>query len=283
MEQAPITPAPKKKWHRDNILCGDLNKPLVTIITSVLNGASTLPVTISSVANQSYGNIQFIVADGGSADSTVKIIFQYGDVVDHWFSEKDRGIYDAWNKALKFAKGKWIVFLGADDALTPEAIERLVEVAEKSHHGDVDFVSGRVTLLRGEQSLRTVGAPWNWGQFRKYMCVAHVGALHNRKFFEKFGEFDSSFRIAGDYEMLLRAGSELRTGFADCVVAKMGVGGASSQGEKVCKEGLRAQLKHGCCGRLEGRVFCAWAIGKWRARTLIDTVQRIFPVIFRRP
>ncbi|MDH5645697.1 MAG: glycosyltransferase, partial [Candidatus Heimdallarchaeota archaeon] len=97
-------------------LSNDENKPLVTIITAVLNGVDTLERTILSVISQSYTNIEYIIIDGGSTDGTIDIIRKYEHAIDCWVSESDTGIYDAWNKGVRLSNGEWIAFLGADDS-----------------------------------------------------------------------------------------------------------------------------------------------------------------------
>lgn len=243
--------------------------PLVTVVTSVLNGEETLERAINSVMAQSYSNVEYIVVDGGSGNGTIDILNRYSNVIDFWISEPDRGIYDAWNKALKLANGQWIVFLGADDELLPDSIEALVQVAQGAPE-PLDFISGMVELRRGGVSLRTIGMPWTWRVFRRYMCVAHVGAMHSAKYFQRYGEFDDTFRIAGDYELLLRAGPDLKAGFAaNKVVAHMEVGGLSNQNARVFRETLHARYKNGACTRIGGLLSTAWARCKWRIRRVI--------------
>ena len=90
-------------------------QPSITIVTSTFNCAEDLELTAQSVRNQKYENIQWIVADGESTDGTADVINSNLDVVTNWFSEKDRGIYDAWNKASRFIVNDWVIFLGAGD------------------------------------------------------------------------------------------------------------------------------------------------------------------------
>lgn len=89
--------------------------PKVSIVTVVFNAEELLEKTIKSVINQEYKNIEYIVIDGGSTDKTLKIIKKYEKYIHYWISEKDEGIYDAMNKAIKIAQGEWINFLNAGD------------------------------------------------------------------------------------------------------------------------------------------------------------------------
>ena len=243
-------------------------RPLVTIITSTYNAARYLPAVVISIREQTYDNLEWIIVDGGSKDGTVDILRQNEDVIDYWISEPDKGIYDAWNKGLQLARGDWILFLGADDQLLPDAIESMVEVANESPV-PLDLISGKAQLHSGTVQRRTIGRPWAWGRFRKYMCVAHVGAMHNADFFKCYGQFDSTFRIAGDYELLLRAGSNLKAGFVNKVLVRMEIGGISNQNTAVFRETFRARLNHGATTRFAGVVSTAWAWLKWNIRRLI--------------
>ena len=92
-----------------------LDKPLISIITPVLNDARFMEQTIKSVINQDYKNIEYIIIDGGSTDGTLDIIKKYADKIDLWVSEPDKGIYDAQNKGVFKAKGKYFAVLNSGD------------------------------------------------------------------------------------------------------------------------------------------------------------------------
>lgn len=99
----------KSKNNTGNFQINEL--PLITVITVVLNGEGHLEETMQSVLNQTYPNVEYIIVDGGSTDGTLDIIRKYGDRIDYWVSEKDKGIYDAMNKGIKVALGSWINFM----------------------------------------------------------------------------------------------------------------------------------------------------------------------------
>jgi len=92
-------------------------KTLISIITVVLNGVEFLEEAFESVFSQSFTDYEYIVIDGGSTDGTIDIIGKYAENIEYWVSEPDNGVYDAMNKAIKVAKGRWLYFLGADDVL----------------------------------------------------------------------------------------------------------------------------------------------------------------------
>lgn len=240
--------------------------PLITIITAVFNGEKTLEKTIQSVISQSYSNIEFIIIDGGSTDGTIDIIKRYEHAIDYWVSEADSGIYDAWNRGVRLSSGDWIAFLGADDAYVEGAIEAYVSLIRDCAHIKLEYVSSRVNMVNHSAILRVVGAPWAWRVFRKYMNVAHVGSLHHRTLFEKHGLFDDSYKISGDYEFLLRAGSALRANFLDYITVDMLVGGVSDANILVFSETTRAKKTTGRRGILMCQIEKYYAILKWKLR-----------------
>jgi len=217
-------------------------EPLITIITAVFNGEKTLEKTILSVINQSYSNIEFIIIDGGSTDKSIDIIKKYEHAIDYWVSEPDKGIYDAWNKGVRLSAGDWVAFLGADDVYIDGAIQAYVTSINEHQDRPVDYISSRVNLTRGSEVLRVVGTEWRWNIFRKYMKVAHVGSLHHKRLFEKYGLFDDSYKISGDYEFLLRSGRHLRTIFLDAITVDMLVGGVSDANIQVFEETTKAKI-----------------------------------------
>ena len=100
-------------------------EPLVSIITVTLNSEKYLEETLKSIKNQKNKDYEVIIIDGESIDTTIEIIKRYKDLINFCLIEKDSGIYDAFNKGLKYANGKYIVFVNSDDVLTPEALELL--------------------------------------------------------------------------------------------------------------------------------------------------------------
>jgi hypothetical protein len=206
--------------------------PLVSIITTTYNAAECLPDLARSIREQTYGNIEWIVVDGASKDCTLEIIRQNEDVIEHWISEPDRGIYDAWNKGLELASGEWICFLGADDFLwSPEALESMAPALAAAYPGCRVVYGSLAVVNPGGQMLYLLGEPWAAvrRRFQSVMALPHPGLMHHQSLFGEHGKFDTSYRIAGDYELLLR---ELRTGDArhldGVIVAGMTLGGVST-------------------------------------------------------
>lgn len=113
----------------------------ISIITVVYNGAKTLEQTIKSVINQSHTNIEYIIIDGGSTDGTIDIIKKYEKDISFWISEPDKGLYDAMNKGISYAKGELIGMINSDDWYEPNAVELIVKSyienpSKRIFHGD---------------------------------------------------------------------------------------------------------------------------------------------------
>ena len=118
------------------------SKPIFSIITVVLNGEKFLRETIESVKNQSFKHYEYIIIDGGSTDKTLDVIKEHSEHIDFWISEKDHGLYDAFNKGILMAKGKYIGIINSDDVYTVNALEIINEYF--SNNPKIDFVFGSV-------------------------------------------------------------------------------------------------------------------------------------------
>ncbi|MEA5139284.1 glycosyltransferase family 2 protein [Arcicella rigui] len=207
-------------------------RPKISIITATYNSAKTLEQSLLSVISQGYNNIEYIVIDGGSKDGTLGILEKYNSEISYWISEKDKGIYDAWNKGVEKATGDWIAFLGSDDFFYPDAIQHYVDFINKEQINNTDclYISSKIEMITEEgRVLRTYGWPWNWEQFRRVNIIAHPGSLQSKYLFEKYGNYDINYKIVGDYELLLRPQKSLNAKFINTVTVKMTVGGASNQ------------------------------------------------------
>lgn len=227
-------------------------RPLITIIIAVFNGAKTLQQCIDSVIQQSYPNKQLIIIDGGSNDGTVELLEANNQSISYWISEPDAGIYNAWNKGLMQANGEWICFLGADDYFWDDQVLASMSKSLVNLPANIRVAYSQIMLLsENGQELYLSGEPWQKvkQRFKQLMSIPHPGTMHRRDLFEQHGYFDESFRIAGDYELLLR---DLKTADAefipDLVTVGMLQGGISSNPKNTLSqlhEVRRAQQKHG--------------------------------------
>lgn len=221
-----------------------------TIIIATYNAQNHIENTIKSVINQDYKNYELVVVDGCSSDRTLEIINNFSSFISITISEKDKGIYDAWNKGVKISSNEWILFLGSGDTLTPGSLKRYTDYIT-SNSKLYQFVSSRINLVYSDGRIaRVVGGSWSWNCFRKYMCTSHVAALHNRSLFNDYGYYDSSLKIVGDYELLLRAQDKLNAGFVDFVQANMLIGGVSNNLGSL-RETLAVKVKYSDRGIFE--------------------------------
>jgi len=214
--------------------------PTVSIVTVCLNDAAGLARTISSVARQTFSDYELVVVDGGSTDGSVDVVRANGAVVTDWVSEKDAGIYDAQNKGVRRARGEWIIFLNAGDALaSDDALARFFEgaPAEDVLYGDVVWeekdgrrrVDAQPDVLTLEFFMRT--------------NLPHQATAVRRALLERLGPYDTELRIAADYEFLLRSivvhGATTR--HVPVPLAVQVTGGLSSRPESFAS--LRAERK----------------------------------------
>jgi len=222
-----------------------MNKDIkISVITAVYNGAAFIEDSIKSIISQKNDQIEYIIIDGGSKDNTMEIVKRYADEIDYFISEPDKGIYDAWNKGIKQAKGDWVMFVGCDDFLVPNALEEYLKFI-KEVNSDVEYISFRRQMIdKDDRKIRLIGWKWEWPLFLKYMTVAHSASLHSKRLFEKYGVFDINYKIVGDYELLLRARGDLKAVFIDFVSIVMREGGASDS-TKAIKEQYKAVITTG--------------------------------------
>jgi len=227
--------------------------PSVSIVIAVKNAAATLDGCLKSCIEQDYEPKELIVIDGGSTDGSLEKIRAHASALAYFVSEPDRGIYHAWNKALKLIQGEWVCFLGADDYwLKPTSLSEMMALAQ---YPEVNFVCSQIVRIPGEGwSPELFGGHFDRRGIKWGMTVAHTGMLHHRSLFDEFGLFDESYRIAGDYEFLLRAAHAIRSAYWGKPTVAMGTGGISSTRQRIVfEEGRRALA---CSGN--GGLFWAW-------------------------
>lgn len=211
-------------------------QPLVSIITVVYNGETYIDSCLKSVANQSYKNIEHIIIDGGSTDSTISIVKNFPHV-SKVVSEPDTGIYNAMNKGLKQASGEIIGILNCDDFYYPNTIDKVVTVFESE---DCDIVYGdmnEVIELSDRCLMKKVRS--NIDMINQSMSIFHPTMFVKKSVYGKLGGFDEQYEIAADYEFVLRAlkgnskffnSKQILTGFrvhgksfGNCISIKEGV------------------------------------------------------------
>ena len=175
------------------------SQPLVSIITVTLNSENFLKETFESIRNQKNKDYELIIIDGGSFDDTINIIKENEDIINYCISEKDDGIYDAFNKGLKIALGKYVVFVNSDDVLTQEAIE-LLDKYDKKYH-DIDFLFGSVKkhwgVLYGYKPNRI---SYTWGFYSSHSTGFYI----KRTSASKVGKYNLKYKYHADFDYFYR-------------------------------------------------------------------------------
>jgi len=226
----------------------NIKAPKISIITSVLNSEDTVRKLIDSISRQTSNDYEFIVVDGLSEDNTLKVLDEYEGICSCIISEKDGGIYDAWNKGIRCSRGDWIAFVGADDVLHDNYIENSIDFLS-TLPDDINLVTSMVNCIdKDYKFVKMFGAPFVYNEFKKKFGIAQVGALYKRSIFAEYGCFDCSFKIVGDYDYLLRVGKNISPAHNPIANVDMRNDGVSSYKNiiKVYKEVYKAKKNNSC-------------------------------------
>jgi len=176
-------------------------KPLISVVTVVFNGAAYLEQTIGSIINQTYDNIEYIIIDGASTDGSQEIIKKYESCISYWLSEPDQGIADAMNKGVQLSVGDYVLLLHADDYLLgPDS----VQTAMNNLDDRLPITAFTLYYEHNGQRWLARPKPWNWRMNFK-TTLLHQAVICRRALFEQIGGFDTDLKIAMDYDFFLRA------------------------------------------------------------------------------
>lgn len=221
--------------------------PLVSVITVCFNAADTIRRTVVSVAQQTYAPVEYIVVDGGSTDGTLDIVRQYAPPKTRVISGPDCGISDAFNKGVAAATGEYIQFINADDALAPDKVERSVELFRK--RPDAGFVFGDVLKEHPDGTVERVAGDPHYRRRLRYVMtrVNHPTMMVPRSLFGEVGGFDTVWKVAMDYDWLLRLEARSIHGvYSPEIIVIMGAGGVSdAQRFKAFRECRDISIRHG--------------------------------------
>jgi glycosyltransferase involved in cell wall biosynthesis len=209
-----------------------MNDYSFSIITVCKNNDKTIEKTIKSVVFQLYKNVEYIIIDGGSEDNTIPIIKNYREKIDYFVSEKDNGIYEAMNKGICVAKGEIISFINADDFFFSEKVLYHVNDSINQFSSfNADVFHGAVLRYDEKKGTADLWKSRPLNRFRAYRgAIPHPATFYRRNAFQKNGLFDESYKIAGDYEWMLRAliRNKLRFQYIEILAAVFCKGGISS-------------------------------------------------------
>ena len=229
----------------------------ISLITITYNSAQTLKDTLTSVLEQGYTDIEYILVDGASKDDTVAIIKEFEPKFDgrmKWISEPDKGLYDAMDKGIRMATGDVIGILNSDDFFTSkEVLAKVTEAFEQDKqldavYGDVHFVN--------PDDLKKCVRYYSSKVFKKSLMrlgfmPAHPSFYLKKECFDKYGLYKTDYQIAADFEFLLRViyKENVKTRYLPIDMVTMRTGGASTSGIeshlKIMKEHLRAFRENG--------------------------------------
>lgn len=230
------------------------NNRRITVITVAFNESDSVRYTIESVINQTYGNIEYIVIDGGSLDGTLNILSEYIDDIDLLVSEKDNGVYDAMNKGLNLATGEWVIFMNAGDAFFDnDVLSNLsCEFNEADLiYSDILFSNGKIFECEINKDR-----------------IVHQALIYKKKLHKEFGLYVVNNNITASdffFFMLCRGKTWKKVNF---IIAKFTLGGASSNIEHF-KQKIAIQI-------LFGRLTAFKSFFVYTVHFFYNNIKRLF-------
>ncbi|SFT45673.1 Glycosyltransferase involved in cell wall bisynthesis [Algoriphagus locisalis] len=249
----------------------------VSLVTVCFNSVNTIKSTMESVAAQDYSDLEYIVIDGNSKDGTQDIIRSFNGVVSRWISEPDNGLYDAMNKGIQMATGDIVGIINSDDFYhRTDAISQVVNAFQifgsQCIYADIRFV-------RPDNLKRTVryysSKKFELSSFKVGVIPAHPTFFTYRRNFEKFGYYKIDYKIAADFELLVRFlyKHKLSYYYLPIDLLKMRTGGLSTKSWKsnviINQEDLRACKENG----LKTNYF--WLYSRY-FRKLLELIPGLF-------
>lgn len=197
-----------------------------TIITINYNNGKELRRTIESVINQTLTDFEYVVIDGGSTDDSVSIIKEYGDRIDCWISERDKGVYNAMNKGLSHAHGEYVNFMNSGDSFySPTVLEEI-----DSEIGDADILFGNVCNSLSGRRYGGIKADSEVTFLTlKKEIICHQGTFYRRTIFERH-PYDESLKLIADWKVNVQAivFDNCKVKVVDTIVANYDLTGMSS-------------------------------------------------------
>lgn len=205
----------------------------ISIVTATYNSASTIAGCITSVQNQTYPDIEHIIIDGSSTDNSLELVRNTPNRITKIISEPDKGIYDAMNKGIKLATGDIIGILNSDDFYCDNFVLEKVESAFRMTgvdcvHADLYYVKQNDTnqIVRHWKTCDFIP-----GAFQRGWHPAHPTFFVRREVFEKYGLFNLGFKLAADFELMLRflERYKITSAYLPEPIVRMRLGGATSK------------------------------------------------------
>jgi glycosyltransferase involved in cell wall biosynthesis len=221
-------------------------KPDITVVTVVKNGAETIAKTIESVLMQQGIEIEYLILDGESTDGTISIVQSYGDKIDRFISEKDAGIYDAMNKGALLATGAYICYLNADDHFVDKhVLSRAIQI-----DGGVEAITTSVNYIMPHKTVKLQM------EGSQYDTIPHPGFILKAEVMRNF-PFDTQWKFAADIDLLIRLDGQVSLKKVDIITVNMISGGAGG-GLESMNESIRIYWIHGIYKRWLVTSFRKW-------------------------
>lgn len=218
------------------------DQPPISVITVVRNGEAIIDECIGSVIAQKIHGLEYIVIDGASTDGTLAKIRGWGDAISIVVSEVDKGLYDAMNKGLRLARGRHIHFLNADDRyVAPDTLRQFLPRLDEE-----TVCYGAMIYQEKDGRQRRLGSSFSWERELMESHIPQPTLFVPARLYREVGEFDLKYRIAADYDMVLRLARRFPVRFVDQPVTLMMAGGVSyTQMGRTFNEATRVSISHG--------------------------------------
>ena len=243
----------------------------ISVITIAYNCENEIEDTIKSVVNQAYPNKEYIIIDGASTDGTMSVVNRYNDKIDVIVSEPDKGRSDAFNKGISRATGDYIVMMNAGDILTEDALEKFA----RNYVAGYDVIKGNTlrwnpdtdTSFREKPVIKYPTIPFNF-------LVCHQSTYISKIAYEKFGDYLVDFRVAMDFELMLRftrMGARFYAIDEDLAIFRMG--GISQTSKKRSYEEMRMAVELNGRNVIETNLFMAYIYLRTWTRNLLNRIN----------
>jgi glycosyltransferase involved in cell wall biosynthesis len=178
-----------------------LNTPLISIVSVVHNARGVLEKTIISIIGQTYKNIEYIIIDAKSTDGTLDIIKKYEDKIDYWVSDSDHGIYDAMNKGIYLANGKWINFMNAGDYFySSDVIRKFIDINPvllNNYYGDNIYFNDNISYTFIANLNSKI-------KFLRHNAFSHQAVFYSVELIKKINGYDTQLKISSDFDLTFR-------------------------------------------------------------------------------
>ena len=211
--------------------------PFFSVIIATKNISEEFHDTMKSILEQNFKSYEITLIDSSNDEMSKSIISSYTDKVDHFLNKGDKGIYDAWNQGLEVSNGNWIIFLGSGDTLIANIFEKVFDKIENS---GLELFLTNINLVSNNNIKIIKPSKFSLSNLSKFIQPPHPGIFHNKNLFNKYGKFNNQYKIAGDYELLLRIVEKVNYEILDLTSVNM-IAGGISQTIKVLNEGFRIQ------------------------------------------